>query len=290
MKKVLLFLLFLLVLTPQSVFANGAGLPAFFKVNGQYAISNSLQVLGIPSSSFLIPQDLAPERYVVGEPITFDVDTNVLGGTIPSDILKNTKFKWDFGDGTTGVGLSNTHTYSRIGSYILVLKIEMYANDSQIPTQFIDSFLLYVVPTKDYQQLPELNLRINGQNIKGSLYGRVDADFSREITFDASSSKSPVGIIEYLWNFGDGQISNKPVVKHTYKNKDSAVIVLRVKDKNDFIFDAFVTLKDSTSPATKVVQTKSNSSKPVIFLVGVSVAFLILSTWTLILIKKSNKK
>jgi hypothetical protein len=256
-----------------------------------YAMSNSLQVLGIPSSSFLIPQDLAPERYVVGQPITFEVDENVLGTTIPSSILQGTKFTWDFGDGTTADGLSNTHTYSKIGSYILVLKIDMYSGDSQTPTEFIDSFLLYVLPDKNYNQLPQSIIKINDSVVKDSLYGRLDEDFSKEITFDATGSKSSTPIIEYLWNFGDGQISNKPVVKHKYKDKDSAVIVLRVKDKNDFIFDSFLTLKNGgvTSQPTNTSHSPPGGLNIYVIALGV-VVFLILSIWTFVLVRSSEKK
>lgn len=51
------------------------------------------------------------------------------------------------------------------------------------------------------------------------------------VTFDASSSTSPVGsIASYFWNFGDGQVltTTTPIVSHTYSSSGSFVVTLQV--------------------------------------------------------------
>jgi len=54
---------------------------------------------------------------VVGSPITFNGSgSNDLDGTIVS-------YGWNFGDGTTGTGITTTHTYSFSGNYTVILTV-----------------------------------------------------------------------------------------------------------------------------------------------------------------------
>lgn len=259
MKKLLVLivpLVFLITYTVHNAYANGAGLPAFFKINDKLAISNPLQQFGITASSFLIPQDFAPELYTVNQPISFVIDQKPLEAVIPPDLLEKTTYTWEFGDGTKAEGLQNTHTYKKIGSYILVLTITI--NDgSGSSTKFIDSFLLNVVPNKNYNKLPTAVITLNGEQLLTAAKAIQDENLKHTITFDASHSQASSDIIQYFWNFGDGETSTQKVVKHTYK-KDAyfETVVLRVKDKNGFISDAFVGVRDnSQDPAEKKKQT-----------------------------------
>jgi len=58
-----------------------------------------------------------PYSGVVGSPIMFDgSDSNDSDGTIVS-------YGWNFGDGTTGTGITPTHTYTTAGNYTVVLTV-----------------------------------------------------------------------------------------------------------------------------------------------------------------------
>jgi LPXTG-motif cell wall-anchored protein len=287
MKKLLFFLLltscFLLLTTPA--YANGAGLPAFFKINDKLAISNPIQQFGITASSFLIPQDLAPEAYVAKQQIDFTIDEAQLQTVIPPELLKKTDYTWDFGDGTKAEGLQNSHSYSKIGSYILILTINIHEEGSASPTQFIDSFLLNIVPDKNYKNLPHAVIKLNNKRIDNPKTTLEEINFNRNFTLDASQSQSPSKIVQYLWNFGDGQTSTQPSTRHKYK-KDGYlhVVVLRTKDSNGFISDAFVGIRNNTDKKGEI--TEDNN----IIWITIGLSLLVLLVVGMLFRKKKNKK
>ncbi len=261
MKVFFLLFLYFFFLSPTATYANGAGLPAFFTINDKLATSNPLQMYGITASSFLIPQDFAPEQYLVNQSIHFAIDESQLKTVIAEDYLLKTKFVWDYGDGDKAEGLVNDHAYKHIGSYILKVTINVYSTDAAAPTQFIDSFLVNVIPEENFHNFPQAVITINGKQVKDPTKEILDFNYDEPITFDSTKSQVPSSsIVEYLWNFGDGQTSNQSVVKHKYDNKDFKVVVLQVKDTNGFLSDGFVSFTDSshlkqnvTSPITKQI-------------------------------------
>ncbi len=305
MKKIIVLFLLAFFLFPNTAFANGAGLPAFFQINDKYAISNPLQSYGITASTFLIPQDFAPENYVVNEPIQFNIDQKPLTSVIPKDLMDTTKFSWDFGDGTKAEGLSNSHTYTKSGSYILVLTINIYSSDAQIPTQFIDSFLINIIPNKDFNKLPKAYIKINGDEVHNPLDTNYKTNFGLPTTLDASNSKDEGGkIIEYLWNFGDGETSTKQSDTHLYKQPPyERIVVLRVKDDNGYISDTFADLRHdpsiqntpgstgalAASADIPAIDKKNESQKgPPYLIIGVVVVGLLTGGWYF-LKKKSSE-
>lgn len=65
--------------------------------------------------------EISPSAPEAGEPVTFDG-----AGTILSNIPKDTvavSYRWTFGDGTTGSGVSTSHTYETLGTYEVTLKV-----------------------------------------------------------------------------------------------------------------------------------------------------------------------
>lgn len=250
--KILIFLTVILTFNflpfTTPVYANGAGLPAFFKVNGQLSKPNILQLYGITAQTFLIPQDFAPENYLVNSLINFEVDETPLYQVFPSQAFRNIKYSWDYGDGSKAQGLKNTHSYSKIGSYILVLDIDIYTEVDQPPTKFIDSFLLNIVPDLNFKYLPKAVIKVDGMRATNPNTREIDLSFSKKISFDSSLSTPKEGIIEYLWNFGDGTTSTGKSASHKYSDNSFKTVVLRVKDSNGFISDDFVGLQN-TPPA-----------------------------------------
>ncbi len=228
----------ILTFTNIPVSAHTIGQPPFFKINGVFS-----NLYPIPTSSvegFNLPQDLAADNFLVGQTLNFELDSAKMPA--PKEVIDQTQFFWEFGDGTTGNGLKNSHRYPKSGSYILAIKAQ-YKTD---PTpQLIQSVMLNVLPNKDYK-LPQAVIKVNGKIIKDPLADIIKTNFNREITLDGSSSIAGSGkIVSYQWDLGDTQTSTKARLTHQYDSQLNQVFpVLRVKDENGLISDQFIELEN----------------------------------------------
>ncbi len=232
-------------LTASSVSAHLAGQPPFFKINGKY--SNLYPVPTTSIANFPLPQDLAVENYLVNGEISFEIDTTPLA--VPLEIVQKTTFTWDFGDGARGLGLKNSHTYTKPGSYILTI----YAKYDQVSgNQLFQSVLLNVLPDASYQ-LPKAKILINGKTSSDPLVNTLKFEYGQKLSFDAGQSTAPSSkIVSYFWDFGDSQTSNDAKTTHTYSKdlpQQQVFPVLRTRDENGFIADNFVEVDNRQSPA-----------------------------------------
>ncbi len=244
------------LISSPNVFAHGAGLPPFFKINSKYSNFYPLYAIATAVSDINLPQDLAPDNYLADQSIDFEIDTNQLA--IPLDIISKTTFNWDFGDGTKASGLKNSHIYQKSGSYTIT--IFGTTNQSGIGTpQLLESVFLNVLPNKDYE-LPKAVIKINGRESKDEFKDTFEFDLANKLTFDASASTGK--ITKYLWDFGDSQSNDKSVVDHKYKLPQYyATSVLRVIDENGFISDVFVTVKNNGNNSTNNSSQNANMIK-----------------------------
>ncbi len=111
MRKFILFTLILFIFA-KPVSAHTFGQPPFLKINEQYA-----NLYPVPLTSlynFDLPQDLAPETYLINQSISFELDKTRL--TAPPNIVYKTKFDWYFAHGNHAQGIISQHTFSQIGS------------------------------------------------------------------------------------------------------------------------------------------------------------------------------
>jgi len=92
---------------------------------------------------------------------SFDLDGNI------------TEYSWDFGDGTTGTGISPTHAYSTNGNYT----IKLTAKDNDARTDINTTYAViypFIQLKTSYARLSELNARYN-INLSELFYG-YDSD------------------------------------------------------------------------------------------------------------------
>lgn len=269
MKKIIFIAAFFLVFPPH-VSAHLPGQPSFFKVNGTYA--DYYHVPSTSLSDFALPQDQAPSNYLINQPIEFEVDTGRLG--IAENMKDKLKLYWDYGDGTKGQRRITNHLYKKIGSYMLTI----YADDGQAPTpQLLETMRLNILPNKDYR-LPQAIITINGKQSKDPLVDILYVDLRDEIILDSSKSNVISPVSSYIWDFGDGGSASGKKQTHIYKKDLKSIFpVLRIRDKNGFIADAYVQITNKTRTNSSATPHQSPSGFRVIlpYLLGAIIFFFI---------------
>ena len=86
---------------------------------------------------------------------------------------------------------------------------------------------------------------------------RIEPGKCNCFTFDATKSFDPEKQkLTYLWNFGDGQTSDQPVVQHCYDKAGNYTVSLTVKDSSGMTCDTGVTETkvDANFPPTASIQ------------------------------------
>ncbi len=250
--SLLLFLFGLLFsVFPHMVYADPGGLNPFLAINGSYELLYPISISSLPYTTFPVPLYSAHDNYLINQPLTFSLDTNLM--PVSKEDLPNAQFEWDFGDGTKGEGLQNTHTYTKMGSYIMTIRIKnaphyvpLTSADQSIP---FNAVLIAILPYPSYQ-LPQAVIQLNQQTLPDPLTNSLTFDFTKGWLFDASVSKQgSAPLVSYFWDFGDQTSSTEATVHHTLKPNDQIVSqtfpVLRVVDANGFISDTYVTVNNT---------------------------------------------
>src|SRR5437879_1344932 len=191
-----------------------------------------------------------PSSPVVNSPVTFTAITT--GGTTPYTI------KWNFGDGTTGTGVSVQHVYSSAQSF----PVTATATDSSSPSQNAASSQTIIIsalplPSTSFTFLPASPM------------------VNTPVTFTATTSggTSPYSV---TWTFGDGASGTGTSVTHTFTSVQSFTVQEIATDSST------PTQTDTSSQPVTVVATtplsttlQISSSSPQ---VGQKVTFTALAT------------
>lgn len=121
-------------------------------------------------------------------------------------------YAWDFGDGTTGTGVSPTHAYARSGFYTVTLVV----NDGSINS----------IPARE-------TVSVNNTPPLALLSGPASAFKLTALTWNGSASSDANGdTLSYLWNFGDGSsaTTGTPTTTHSYAAVGTYRVTLTVND------------------------------------------------------------
>ncbi len=82
---------------------------------------------------------------------------------------------------------------------------------------------------------------------------------NRSISFDASASTDPEGkALAYLWDFADGQTSNRKTISHKYSSAGSYTVLLRVTDAEGL--SAETTYRISITDASSKISSQPNAT------------------------------
>jgi PKD repeat protein len=121
-------------------------------------------------------------------------------------------YAWDFGDGSSGTGVSPTHTYTNGGLYTVTLTVADNDGLSSDP----------VTTTADINIPPVADPN-------GPYSGLVGA----EVTFDGTGSSDADGVIQsYAWDFGDGNTGTGSTPTNVYDAVGTYVVTLTVTDND----------------------------------------------------------
>ena len=124
-------------------------------------------------------------------------------------------YRWDFGDGGTGSGVTVTHKYRAAGSYTVVLVVEDNSG-------YLGSASLTLSAANGSAPNPSF------------VYSPLNPAVNETIHFNASGSTDSDGYIaSFEWDFGDGSKSSGQTVNHSYNKSGSFVVLLKVTDDDD---------------------------------------------------------
>lgn len=127
------------------------------------------------------------------------------------------EYRWDFGDGDTGSGRTETHDFVQAGSYTVTLTVLDQFGRSASTSQQV-TVGATADPTAAFVTSPT-TVRANQQ-----------------VNFNASSSRPSPGstIASYTWDFGDGSplvTTGSAVTAHTYTAAGTYTVTLVVTDQ-----------------------------------------------------------
>jgi PKD repeat protein len=160
-----------------------------------------------PGTSPFTPNFTAPSA-TVGNPATF---TGTISGTDAAAQVIGAV--WDFGDGTTSGGLITSHTFNKIGTYLVTLAIVDSLGRTNSVTRSV---------TVTQGTLP----------VASFIASPTSVGVNQQVNFNASGSSVEPGhtIVDYAWVFGDGEFGGGEFATHSYHNAGTYTVTLRVTD------------------------------------------------------------
>ncbi|RLF26943.1 MAG: hypothetical protein DRN08_05095 [Thermoplasmata archaeon] len=160
------------------------------------------------------PENQAPEASFTYSPTTIYVNTtNVTFTDTSTDDGTIVSWEWDLGDGTTATTQNVTHMYTSVGTYTVTLKVTDDQGVNDTATQYIT--VSYNPPSASFSYQPQENITVN-----------------TTITFTDNSTQGDAAIVNYTWNFGDGNISYERNTTHIYSAAGNYTVTLTVEDEN----------------------------------------------------------
>jgi PKD repeat protein len=154
-----------------------------------------------PSAAFTA----TPSLVLTGAPVAFNASSSSDPNFAPI-----ASYSWNFGDGTTGSGISPQHVYAARGSYTATLSV----TDSV-------GLVGQVSHRVTVASRPNVSFSVSALAVARS-----------KVAFDAGASSDPNGasISSYSWSFGDGSRGSGQRPAHTYAKKGSYLATLTVTD------------------------------------------------------------
>jgi len=141
------------------------------------------------------------------------VEVNASGS---SDNVEVARYSWDFGDGRSGEGLATNHTYFVPGTYNLTLNV----------TDRAGNWATKVVVITVLDNTTPVARFISNVSVAPAL---------QVVEFNGTDSSDNVGVVMWVWSFGDGSANvsgddSVAVVNHTFAAEGKYNVTLNVSD------------------------------------------------------------
>ncbi|MCY3414520.1 MAG: PKD domain-containing protein [Candidatus Heimdallarchaeota archaeon] len=190
--------------------------PHIFYTEGEFLVSvmalqtqNTSRIFSIPISVVSEPQSLvveATKTSAVEDEIIF-FDTKGTGQYTP---IVNVVYDW--GDGQTSIGHHVNHSYAKQGEY--TVRIRGYTNSSIIYTEYMDISISNEVPVATFMMSSET---VNEDDLITFTPGIIDGS-------------SDLETMTYIWDFGDGLMTQGDEVTHIYTEDGLYTVTLTAID------------------------------------------------------------
>ncbi len=162
--------------------------------------------------AYLTPVNEPPKANFSISPINPNANQNV---TFDASLSKDAcgqivSYRWEFGDGSFGVGIIASHSYPKGGAFKANLTI---LDDDDASAEYSRA------------------IEVNGLPVPEIRYNPRVPEIGENITFDASRSRDEDGrIAGYEWEFGDGENSSSRRLAHSYDKRGNYTVNLTVFD------------------------------------------------------------
>jgi len=199
--------------------------------------------------------------YLPENPTTADVIYfNASSSYDPDGEIVN--YTWDFGDGNVSYEQNPTHRYIEDGIYNVNLTVTDNDGASSTITKQISVG--------------------NTPPIANFSYSPTDPKVGDIICFNASSSHDPDGeIVNYTWDFGDGNVSYGEIVTHAYSSAGIYNVTLTVRDdvgaENSTTLQIHIAINDTNPPSITIQKPQSYN----LYILGRAFKFLLPNPWVI---------
>src|SRR5205807_159491 len=186
----------------------GASFPVAVKVNDDAGtVQQGQPTLAVRGDR----AQLAWSDYRTGGPYPYAIYTSSYDGVSWSaNVQVNRDTGVHFGDGSTSMGLTASHSYANPGLYTATLTVWDNSGNAATATRSV-------------------TVRDTAAPIpRGG--GDRTADEGQSLFFDGSASSDNVAVTSYLWDFGDGSNATSTTATHVYPRTGTYTAKLTVRD------------------------------------------------------------
>ncbi|MBC7129396.1 MAG: PKD domain-containing protein [Thermoplasmatales archaeon] len=178
-----------------------------------YALDNAGNVGSTSTFSFTIQKNKPPVANFTYSPLQpYDTDTITFADRSTDEDGEIVNYTWDFGDGNESYAQNPTHKYADNGTYIVRLTVRDDRN-----------------ATSSTQQIIEVRNKPPTALIS---YSPDKPKPKEDINFTSLSTDEDGEIVNYTWDFGDGNISHERNPIHAYEKEGTYNVTLIVRDND----------------------------------------------------------